>query len=217
MRVLLVEDEADLAHVVQRTLREEGDACDWAVEGVGALHQARSVPYDAIVLDLMLPGLDGWTLLSTLRDEGCQTPILIVTARDAVDDRVRGLDQGADDYLIKPFALAELLARLRALRRRSVAKPSPVLDLGAVTLDTSARLVRREEREVALTAKEYALLELLAFRRGGLVSRKEIYDHIYDDREETTSNVVDVYIANLRRKLGHDLILTRRGRGYMIP
>jgi two-component system OmpR family response regulator len=217
MRVLLVEDESDLAEVVKRTLEEEGHACDWSPEGVDALHQARSVPYDAIVLDLMLPGIDGWTILSRIRDEGIDMPVLILTARDALPDRVRGLDLGADDYLTKPFSLDELLARLRALHRRAAAKPSPLLDLGSVCLDTSARTVRREGREVPLTPKEYALLELLALRRGALVSRRAIYDHIYDDETETVSNVVDVYVANLRRKLGRDLIRTRRGEGYIIP
>jgi two-component system, OmpR family, response regulator len=217
MRVLLVEDEVDLAHVVRRTLEEEGHACDWAAEGLGALHQARTVSYDAVVLDLMLPGLDGWSILGAMREEQVVAPVLVLTARDALDDRVRGLDLGADDYLTKPFALAELLARLRALHRRAAARPSPVMNLGWIRIDTAARTVWRDEKEIPLTAKEYALLELLALRRGSLVARREIYEHLYSDDSENLSNVLDVYVANLRRKLGHDLIRTRRGQGYIIP
>ena len=217
MRILVVEDEPDLGRVVQRTLAEEGYACDWASDGEDALHQALTGPYDAIVLDLMLPGVDGWTILETLRSRGIATPVLVLTARDALSDRVRGLDRGADDYLTKPFSLSELLARLRALIRRSAAKPAPTLELGEIAIDTAARIVRRAGQEVRLTAKEYALLELLAYRRGEVVSRTTIHDHIYDDEDETLSNVVDVYVGNLRRKLGGELIETRRGQGYRIP
>jgi len=216
VRVLIVEDEADLAQVLRRTLEEEGHVCDWVDEGVSGLHQARHEAYDAIILDLMLPRLDGWTLLRTLRADGSRTPVLILSALDDLPDRVLGLDLGADDYLTKPFALDELLARLRALRRRSVSQPSPVLDLGGVQIDTTARSVRIDGLDVGLTGKEYALLELLASRRGTVVRRETIYEKLYTDDKETVSNVLDVYVANLRRKLGRNLIHTRRGQGYVI-
>ena len=217
MRVLIVEDEPDLARVLKRTLEEEGYACDWAADGESGLHQATTGPYAAVLLDLLLPGVDGWTILRTLREKGIRTPVLVLTARDALPDRVRGLDAGADDYLTKPFELAEMLARLRALIRRAEEKPSPVIEIGSLKIDTAARRVEREGYEIALTGKEYALLEMLAFRQGTLVDRATLYDHLYDDAEENVSNVLDVYIANLRRKLGHELIQTRRGQGYVIP
>ena len=217
MRILVVEDEPDLGRVIQRTLAEEGYACDWASDGEDARHQALTGPYDAIVLDLMLPGVDGWTILRDLREQGLDVPVLVLTARDALHDRVRGLDLGADDYLTKPFALSELLARLRALIRRSAAKPSPILELGDIRIDTRARTVCTGDDEVVLRAKEYALLELLAFRRGEVISRSTIHDHLWDDEDDTLSNVVDVYVANLRRKLGRKLIETRRGQGYRLP
>lgn len=217
MRVLVVEDEPDLARAVKRTLEEEGYACDWASDGESALFEAINIPYDVIVLDLMLPHIDGLEILRRLRKRGQTTPVLILTARDTLPERVRGLDAGADDYLTKPFALEELLARIRALIRRSADKPSPNLEVGAVRINTAARTVKHAGKPVALTAKEYALLELLAYRRGSLVTRSAVYDHIYGEAEDTASNVVDVYVANLRRKLGRDLILTRRGEGYMIP
>jgi len=217
MRILLVEDEVDLARVIRHTLEEEGHACDWAAEGESALHEALTGAHDVIVLDLMLPIIDGLTVLGALRDAGRATPVLILTARDAVEDRVRGLDAGADDYLTKPFSLDELLARIRALIRRSEAKVHPRLEIGDVHIDTAAHSVERAGRPVPLTGKEYALLELLAFRQGILVDRSTLFEHLYADDDEVTSNLLDVYIANLRRKLGKDLIRTRRGEGYIIP
>ena len=217
MRVLVVEDEADLGRIVQRTLQEEGYVCDWEPDGENALHRALTGPYDAILLDLMLPHVDGWTILQRLRAEGRTVPVLVLTARDTLPDKVCGLDLGADDYLTKPFELAELLARLRALIRRAAAKASPLVELGTIRIDTAARRVEREEQVVALTAKEYAVLELLAFRKGRVVSRSTIYDHVYGDDDDSFSNVLDVYVSNLRRKLGKDLIITRRGEGYLIP
>jgi two-component system OmpR family response regulator len=217
MRVLVVEDEPDLARAVTKTLEEEGYACDWAADGESGLFEATHVPYDVVVLDLMLPRLDGIEVLRRLRRGGHHTPVLILTALDALPEKVRGLDEGADDYLTKPFALEELLARVRALIRRSADKPSPTIDVGDVRINTSSRTVERDGEPVPLTAKEYALLELLVLKRGALVTRTAIYDHIYSDSDETLSNVVDVYVAKLRRKLGHDLIETRRGEGYRIP
>lgn len=216
MRVLVVEDEADLARALRQVLEEEGYSVDVARDGESASHDARGTRYDAIVLDLMLPRRDGWAVLGELRSEGSVTPVLILTARDELADKVRGLDAGADDYLTKPFELDEFLARVRALIRRAAGQPTPVLKLGDVEVDTVARAVRRAGRAVEVTAKEYALLELLVRNRGGLVSRAAIYDHIYDEDDDTLSNVVDVYVSNLRRKLGRDFITTRRGQGYIV-
>jgi len=216
MRVLVVEDELDLARVVKQTLEEEGFSCDVTGDGESGLFNATSWEYDAIVLDLMLPRLDGWSLLRKLREKK-KTPVLILTARDAVVDRVKGLNTGADDYLTKPFSLDELVARVRALIRRSAAQPSPLLRFGNVEVDTAARTVRADGEAVELTAKEYALVELLALNRGKLVTRTAIYEHIYDEDDDTLSNVVDVHVSNVRRKLGRDFVETRRGQGYFVP
>jgi two-component system OmpR family response regulator len=216
MRVLVAEDEADLARTLRKALIEDGYAVDCALAGDEALAKATSVPYDAIVLDLLLPRLDGLSALTELRQRGVCTPVLILTARDAVADKVRGLNLGADDYMTKPFALTELLARVRALIRR--ASPEPINDLaaGPLVLDTCARVVRRDGTVIDLTAREYAILELLARRKGRVVTRSAIYEHVYDEREDTLSNVIDVFIAALRRKVGPDVIRTRRGHGYTI-
>ena len=216
MRILIAEDEADLARTLRKALIEEGYAVDCTPHGDAAVEKATAVPYDAIVLDVMLPRLSGFDVLAALRAQAIRTPVLILTARDAVDDRVRGLNAGADDYMTKPFALKELLARVRALIRR--ASPDPVNELvaGPIVVDTCARVVRHGDTVIDLTAREYAILELLARRKGRVVTRSAIYDHVYDERDDTLSNVVDVFIAALRRKLGADLIRTRRGHGYMI-
>jgi two-component system OmpR family response regulator len=216
MRVLIVEDEPDLARAVCRALEEEGFSCDVAGDGESGLFNATSWEYDAVVLDLMLPRLDGWSVLRRLREKK-KTPVLILTARDAVVDRVKGLNTGADDYLVKPFALDELIARVRALIRRSAAQPSPLVSLGEVAIDTAARTVTKSGHAVELTAKEYALVELLAMNRGRLVTRTTIYEHIYDENDDTLSNVVDVYVSNIRRKLGREFVRTRRGQGYIVP
>jgi DNA-binding response OmpR family regulator len=216
VRLLVVEDEVDLARALRKALEEEQFAVDVALDGDDALFQMTEISYDAIILDVMLPRRDGWSLLQALRQAGKRTPVLILTARDAVEERVRGLDLGADDYLLKPFALTELLARVRALIRRASGDPSPRVTLGDVTLDTAARRVWRGEDAIDLTAREYSVLELLARRRGTLVTRTIIWEHIYDEAEQLLSNAVDVHVSALRRKLGHDLILTRRGQGYMI-
>jgi two-component system OmpR family response regulator len=215
MRVLLVEDEEDLLQVISTALRESGFSVDLAADGALGLAKGESEDYDAIVLDLMLPRLDGWSVLTELR-KSKSTPVLLLTARDAVADRVQGLNRGADDYLTKPFDLEELIARLRALIRRSVGSPMPVVDLGSVEIDTAARTVTRDGQPIELSAKEYALLELLALHRGRLVTRTMIYEHIYGEEDDTLSNVVDVYVSNLRRKLGSELIETKRGQGYII-
>jgi two-component system OmpR family response regulator len=217
MRILLIEDEADLASAVRKVLTEEGFACDHAPDGTEALFMIESWEYDLVILDLMLPGVGGLEILERMRGGDDRTPVLILSARDALPDRIRGLDTGADDYLTKPFAFAELLARVRALIRRSAGAPSPVIELGSIRIDSAARRVERDGRPVTLAPKEYALLELLALRRGRLVSRTTIYEHIYGEADSTFSNVVDVYVANLRKALGREVIVTRRGEGYLIP
>jgi two-component system OmpR family response regulator len=181
-----------------------------------ALHSMTEIAYDAVVLDLMLPRRDGWSLLKAFRAAGKRTPVLILTARDSVEDRVRGLDLGADDYLTKPFALTELVARIRALIRRASVDPVPTLVIGDVSIDTAARRVFRGDSPIDLTAREYAVLELLARKRGTLVTRTMIWEHLYSEAEDIFSNAVDVHVSALRRKLGHDLIQTRRGHGYII-
>jgi two-component system OmpR family response regulator len=215
MKVLLVEDEEDLLLVTATALRESGFSVDLARDGMEGLVKGETADYDAIVLDLMLPRMDGWEVLSRLRQTKT-TPVLILTARDALADRVEGLNRGADDYLTKPFELEELIARLRALIRRSAGSPSPIVDVADVQIDTAARTVTKRGEVVELSAKEYALLELLALHRGRLVTRSMIYEHIYGEEDDTLSNVVDVYVSNLRRKLGSELIETRRGQGYII-
>jgi two-component system OmpR family response regulator len=215
MRILVIEDEPDLRRGLAKALREEGYAVDEASDGEDGLYKASSWDYDALILDLMLPRLNGWEVLRRLREQR-KTPVLILTARDAVPDRIRGLDIGADDYLVKPFILAELLARLRALIRRAAGQAVSTLMVGELVLDTRAREVLLAGQLVKLTAREYALLELLVLHRGELVSRTMIYEHLFDDSEDSLSNLVDVHVSNLRRKLGKDLISTRRGQGYLI-
>jgi two-component system OmpR family response regulator len=216
MRVLVVEDEPDLQSVLAQCLREEGYAIDTASDGSEGLIKAKGVDYDAIVLDVMMPKLDGIGMLKKLREAGRTTAVLLLTARDALHDRVKGLDAGADDYLVKPFELSELLARLRALIRRSAGKASAQIVIGDLLLDTAAKQVLRDGKAIALTAREYTLVELLAMHRGELVSRSMIYDHLFDEDDDSLSNLVDVHVSNVRKKLGKGVISTRRGQGYMI-
>jgi two-component system, OmpR family, response regulator len=216
MRILVVEDEPDLLASLSRALREEGYAVDTAPDGQEGLYKAESWEYDVIVLDVMLPHLDGWQVLQKLR-QSKPTPVLMLTARDRSADRVRGLDSGADDYLVKPFDLPELLARIRALIRRGARKAEPLITLGDVTIDTSARIVSRAGVVAALTAREYALVEYLALHRGEVISRTTLYEHLFDEDDSTLSNLLDVHVSNIRKKLGHEFITTRRGHGYCIP
>jgi two-component system OmpR family response regulator len=215
VRILVVEDEPDLRRALVQSLREEGYAVDQSGDGEEGLYKGTTWDYDAIVLDLMLPGIDGWELLDRLRRTKA-TPVLILTARDALGDRVRGLDGGADDYLVKPFALGELLARLRALIRRSVGQPHPVIQVGDVAVDTATRTVSQGGEPVVMTAREYALVELLALYRGTLIPRSMIYDRLFGEEDDTLSNVVEVHVSHIRKKLGKDFISTRRGQGYII-
>lgn len=218
MRLLLVEDSDRLRRWLSRGLRREGYAVDVAADGNEGLWSATENAYDVIILDLMLPGIDGLTLLRTLRERGISTHILILSAKDMVEDRVQGLGLGADDYLVKPFSFAELCARIQALVRRSYRSKSPVLRVGDLTVDTASRQVRHGDQPVALTSREYGLMELLVRRAGEVVSRRELWDHLYEFDSDTASNVIEVMIYSLRRKLGDgaDLIKTRRGQGYVI-
>ncbi|MFZ4763640.1 MAG: response regulator transcription factor [Roseimicrobium sp.] len=213
MRLLLIEDEPDLLRSLARALREEGYAVDTAADGEDGLYKALEANYDAIVLDWMLPLLDGRALLARLRERK-STPVLMLTAKDQPRDKVKGLDTGADDYLVKPFDLEELLARLRALIRRSASKATPQIVLGDVVVDTAGRTVTQAGAVVALTAREYALVEYMAMHRGEVVTRTALYEHLFDENEATLSNLLDVHVSNLRRKLGHEFITTRRGHGY---
>jgi two-component system OmpR family response regulator len=215
MRILIVEDEPRLLRNIAKALREEGYAVDTAETGDDGFFKAETCNYDGIVLDVMLPGIDGWEILKRLRQIK-RTPVLLLTARDAVKDRVRGLDAGADDYLVKPFDLSELLARLHALIRRSAGQSLPQLKLGGVTIDTRARLVTRDGQTVPLTAREYGILEYLALHRGEVISRTALYEHLFDESDDTLSNLLDVHIFSIRKKLGAEIIVTRRGQGYCI-
>jgi two-component system OmpR family response regulator len=215
MRILIVEDEPRLLHNLAKALREEGYAVDTAADGAEGIVKALDCDYDAIVLDVMLPGLDGWQILERLRRKK-KTPVLMLTARDATRDRVRGLDAGADDYLVKPFDLAELLARLRALIRRAAGQAESTLTVRDLVIDTRARTVSRNGETIAFTAREYAILEFLVLHRGEVVTRTAIYEHLFDESDDTLSNLVDVHVFAIRRKIGPDLIATRRGQGYCV-
>jgi two-component system OmpR family response regulator len=220
MRILIVEDEPKLARLLARGLREEGHASDIAATGEEALWMAEAAPYDAIVLDVMLPGLDGFAVSPTLRGREVRTPGLMQTARDAVEDRIEGLDTGADDYLLKPFAFAELLARLRALVRRGPPERPTELSAGDLRLDPAARRVWRGEAEIVLSAKEFALLEVFMRRAGEALSRVQLLDGAWDMAFESRSNVVDVYVRYLREKVdrpfGRHALETVRGIGYRL-
>ena len=220
MRVLVVEDERKLGELLRRGLGEEGYAADLADRGEEALWMAQAVPYDAIVLDVMLPGADGFEICRRMRGSGVWAPVLMITARDAVDDRVNGLDAGADDYLTKPFAFEELLARLRALTRRAPVERPPVLQVGDLRLDPAAHRAWRGDEELDLSAKEFALLELFMRRPGVTLSRTQLLDGAWDIAFESRSNVVDVYVRYLREKIdrpfGHHSLETIRGVGYRL-
>ena len=220
MRVLLVEDHKPLARVLRQGLEEENFAVDLAADGEDADFKVRNTSYDVVVLDLMIPKVDGLTLLSRWRKDGIKTHVLVLTARDGIPDKVRGLDSGADDYMTKPFELEELLARMRALIRRSHEVKDPVLRVHDLEIDTAARTVKRAGQAIALTPREYGLLEFLAFHRGKVATRSMIWEHLYDEQDESTSNVVDVYIRYLRNKVDKGfalpLILTRWGEGYLL-
>ena len=215
MRILVVEDEPDLLSTLAGILREEGYAVDEAEDGENGLQKALWADYDAVVLDVMLPGIDGFEVLKRLRVRKA-TPVLLLTARDQPTDRVRGLDGGADDYLPKPYDLPELLARIRALIRRSAGNPSSSARFGNVEIDFNARRVTLDGSEVALTAREYSLVNLLAQHRDRVFTRAQLYEHLFDEMDESSSNLLDVHVSNVRKKLGKEFIVTRRGHGYCI-
>jgi two-component system OmpR family response regulator len=217
VRALVVEDQPKLASLIQRGLSEEGYAVDVALDGPQALVRATATEYDVIVLDVMLPGFDGFEVCRRFREQTVQAPLLMLTARDGVDDRIAGLDLGADDYLTKPFAFDELLARLRALTRRGALERTPVLAVGALRLDPRTRQVWRGDEEIDLSAKEFALLETFMRHPGQVLSRFELLEHAWDLAYDNRSNVVDVYVRYLRRKLGASAIETVRGAGYRLP
>jgi DNA-binding response OmpR family regulator len=220
MKVLVIEDYEPLCRSLTRGLREGGYAVDFALDGQTGLEYAETAMYDVIVLDLMLPKMDGLALLERMRRREVASKILVLTARGEVESRVRALNMGADDYMVKPFAFEELLARVRALQRRRYRHTSPVIKVGDLEVDTSARIVRLRGQAVELTAREYSILEVLALRRGQIVTRDEICGRIYDFADERSSNVIDVYIGYLRKKLSRDdaspLIQTRRGLGFIL-
>jgi two-component system OmpR family response regulator len=216
VRILVVEDERKLADLLARGLREEGHAADIATEGEQALWMAQAAPFDAIVLDVMLPGIDGFEVCRRLRASEVWAPVLMLTARDAVEDRVSGLDAGADDYLMKPFAFDELLARLRALTRRAPAERPTMVEVGELRLDPAAHRAWRAGAELDLSAKEFALLELFMRNPGVVLSRDQLLDGAWDMSFERRSNIIDVYVRYLRGKIGRDSIDTIRGRGYRL-
>jgi len=220
MRLLIVEDYEPLQKSLEQGLREAGFAVDVTGDGKEGLWYALGNDYDVIVLDIMLPGMDGLTILKKLRAAGKDSHVLMLTAKDALKDRVEGLDFGADDYLVKPFAFGELLARIRALVRRSYRKKSSEIIVGDLRIDVTTQQVFRAEHPITLTRREYVLLEYLAMRAGEVIARSDIWEHVYEFNSSATSNVVDVYVGYLRKKLEVDgmpaMIHTVRGRGYML-
>jgi len=215
MRLLLVEDDTKLVRALTLGLEREGYVVDAAESGDLAMELARATDYEGVVLDLMLPGIDGFTVCRQLRSEGRWMPVLMLTARTDVTDRIRGLDAGADDYLIKPFDFGELLARLRALLRRGPIERPPVIAIGDLRIDAETRVVTRDGQEIELTGREYDVLEFLARRPGRVVSRSELLDAIWSDYEGSP-NIIDVYVGYLRKKLGRALIRTVRGSGFVL-
>ncbi len=220
MRILLVEDEHDLSSIIKKGLEEERYNVDTCFDGEDALFMSEEISYDAIILDIMLPKINGITLLRTIRSKGIATPVLMLTARDALEDKVKGLDTGADDYLTKPFEFNELLARLRALLRRNLTQRASVVKVRDLVLDTARKEARRKNVLISLTAKEYALLEYMVYNKNNVLSRTNISEHIYDSSFDLDSNVIDVFVSSLRKKLDNNhsikLIKTVRGAGYML-
>ncbi len=217
MRVLLVEDDRMIAEAVRTALAQDGHVTDWMADGAAALAALGSSRFDIVLLDLGLPRKDGLTVLRQLRERGDATPVIIITARDDVRSRVAGLDTGADDYLVKPFDLDELAARMRAAQRRSAGRGDPVIEHGDLRMNCETREVHRAGEAVTLSAKEFAVLEALLLRPGAVLSRSQLEDRLYGFGESVESNAVEVYVHSLRRKLGSDAIRTRRGAGYFVP
>ncbi len=215
MRALVIEDEAHLRKTIVATLREEGFAADHCEDGEEGLYKALNWDYDVILLDVMLPKMSGWQVLEAIRAEK-ETPILMLTARDGIQDRVRGLNQGADDYLPKPFDLLEMVARARAIARRSFGRGNPVLTLNNIEVNTASRTITKDGELIELTAREYAIVELFALKKDEVVTREYLYEHLFDENEDSLSNMLDVYIYKLRQKFGKNFITTLRGQGYVV-
>ncbi|HHL40415.1 MAG TPA: response regulator transcription factor [Deltaproteobacteria bacterium] len=220
MKIILIEDERELAAVIEKGLVDAGYTVETAHDGEEGLYMMENIAADVVVLDLMLPGLDGLEVLARARRAGVKTPVLLLTARDGVEDRIAGLDTGADDYLTKPFDFGELLARLRSLLRRAAQAKESVLRIGGLEVDTASRSVRLDGEELKLSAREYAILELLAYNAGRVLSRTFITEHIYSEDFDMDSNIIDVYVSRLRNKIDRGrqekLIHTVRGAGYML-
>jgi len=220
MRILVIEDEKRLAAILKKGLEESGFVVDVALDGEDGLFMAETYPYDALLLDILLPKVDGLTVLKTLREKNIGIPVLMLTAMGELEDKVRGLNLGADDYLVKPFDFSELLARLNTVIRRSMGKASPIIVIDDLSLDMSAKTVTRSGKEINLSAKEYNLLEYLALNSGRVIGRTELTDHLYDTEFDLDSNVIDVYVNYIRNKIdkGYDrqLIVTVRGAGYVL-
>jgi len=220
MRIILIEDEKNLSNIIKKGLQEESYSVDVAYDGEEGLYMAENLPADVIVLDIMLPKLDGLAILKTIRKKGIKTPVILLTAKDAVLDKIKGLDTGADDYLTKPFEFGELLARIRALFRRIGEQKSPVIIIDDLEINTASHKVKRAGKKIDLSPREYAILEYLAYNKDRVLTRIEITEHIYDESFDLDSNIVDVYINYLRTKIDKDsdkkLIHTIRGTGYML-
>lgn len=216
MKVLLVEDNDPLRTTLEEALKEDGYIVETAVDGEEAYYKGSHFEYDIMVLDIMLPKMSGWDVLSKLRETGMDAPILMLTARDTTQDRVRGLDAGADDYLVKPFKLMELCARMRALLRRRGGQRNPKVEIGDVQVDTARKEVYKSGTVVGLTALEYRMVEALLAQRGQVVSRSFFYEHLFTEEKEVMSNILEVYVCNIRKKLGSDFLKTKRGHGYFI-
>ncbi|MEW6054393.1 MAG: response regulator transcription factor [Nitrospirota bacterium] len=220
MKILIVEDEKNLVKILKKGLEEHSFIIDCSFDGEEGLYMAETFTYDAIILDIMLPKVDGLTVLDNLRKSKVDVPVLLLTARGSVEDRVRGLNIGADDYIVKPFDFSELLARLKAIIRRTKGKASPLIIIDDLTIDTNARTVRRTDEEIKLSAKEYSILEYLAINKGRIISRTELIEHVYAEDFDLDSNVIDVYINFLRNKIDRNyskkLIHTVRGAGYIL-
>jgi two-component system OmpR family response regulator len=216
MKILIVEDNDRLRKSLLDYLRDEGFVADSAADGEEGLYKALNWPYDLIILDVMLPLADGFTVLKKLRAAGRTVPVLMLTARDALQDRLRGLNDGADDYLPKPFEMEELVARVRAAIRRSGGSPNPKIQVGPIAINTALRTAEIDGKAVELSAREYAIIEILALRRDEIVSRDYLYERLFDEQDETLSNLLDVYIYKLRTKFGREHIVTRRGMGYQL-
>ncbi|OGQ45169.1 MAG: DNA-binding response regulator [Deltaproteobacteria bacterium RIFCSPLOWO2_02_44_9] len=220
MRIILIEDERQLAQILKKGLEEAGYSVDTAYDGEEGLYMLENIPADAAVLDIMLPKMDGLTVLNRVRKKGVQTPVILLTAKDTISDKIKGLDAGADDYLAKPFDFGELLARIRSLLRRKAEVKEAVIRIADLEINTASHEVKRGNRIIPLSAREYVILEYLAYRKGNVISRTEITEHIYDEEFDLDSNVVDVYINYLRNKIDkgfrRKLIHTVRGAGYML-